>query len=327
MDIAFTRGTGKAPLLLASCVPNLMGGVWRFSLLVGVTDLTARHYGGLAATEVLIRNQIDTINQKFNAPAVFNGQFDFHVSKIYVFTSNVDQECAKGHWGYSFRMVYDAFPSHGGGWMGEYHSIYHSWYVSHLGGPFGGDATDGLTHEFGHSRGAVDLYALEVDGANNPVNGSAYKVTTPSIMYYPYGVNVWDNHSISLINENKKTSAPSISYITKAFPPSFEGSVANNGGQPQAGVDVSFYPVDWYKRAVGAAPVFTVKTDAAGRFRLPSNPFDPGQPGHPWDIRYCNFLVEAKRGTATVYEWLPLDQVQNAYFTNSTTPFVISLTL
>lgn len=327
MDAVFERGTGRAPFLLAACAPNLVGAPWRFSLIVGVTDLTARHYGGLAAIDTMIRAQITTINQKFNTPAVFNGTFDFYVSNVYVFSTDVDKECDKGHWSDAYRMVYDGFPLHRGGWDGKHQSIYHSWYVRHSGGTFWSDATDGLAQEFGHARGAIDLYAMEVDAVNNPINGQAYAVTTSSIMNIPYGVNAWDNHSISLINKNKNTSAPKIDYITKVFPPAFEVLVNNAAGAPQSGVDVNLYPVEWYKRAVLAAPVATGRTDAAGRFVLPSNPFGPAQPGYPWDIRYCNFLVEAKRGTATTYQWLPLDQVQNFSFATPNAKFVITLTL
>jgi len=327
MDTQFQRGTGRAPFALASCVPNLMGGPWRFSLTCGVTDLTARHYGGLKATEALIRTQIATVNQKFNNPGVFSGTFDFYVSKVYVFGTDVDKECDKGHWGYAYRVVYDCFPLHGGGWDGKHQSIYHSWYFNNRGGTFGSDATDGLVHEFGHARGAIHLYALKVDAAKNPVNGQPYVVTTPSIMNVPYGVSVWDNHSISIINKNKAKRAPSIDYITEAFPPAFEVMVSNAAGAPQGGVDINLYPVEWQMETVSAAAAVSGRTDAAGRFALPANPFGPAQPGFPWDIRYCNFLVEAKRGATTSYQWMPIDTVQNAYFANAKAKFVIALVL
>lgn len=327
MDTTFERGTGKAPFVLASCLPNLLGGSWRFSLIVGVTDLTAKYYGGMAATKQLIRDQIKTVNQKFNGPGVFSNTFEFYVSKVYQFSTDVDAEYNKGHWGYDYRMVYDGYPAHGGGWQGTPHAIYHSWYITHLGGTFGADATDGLTHEFGHSRGAIDLYALSVDAANNPVNAQAYNVTTLSIMNYPYGVSAWDAHSISIINGNTSTSAPNISYITKAFPPGFSVVVNDAAGKPQAGVDIKLYPVEWYKRTLTATPVVTGQTDATGRFTLPSNPFGPAQPGNPWDIRYCNFLIEATLGTAKRYQWMPLDVVQNSYFAAPKAPFVATLTI
>jgi len=327
MDAAFQRGTGQAPFILASCVTNLMGGTWRFGLIVGVTGTTEQHYGGLAATEVLIRAQIDAINKKFNTPNVFNGTLEFYVDQVYSFSTGVAAEYAKPHPKHAYRMVYDGFPAAGGGWFGSYQAIYHSWAVGLNGGTFGSDATDGLTHEFAHARGAIDLYAMAVDAVNNPINGWDYKVTTSSIMNNPYGVSDWDTHTVNIINTNKKTWAPTIDYITKAFPPGFEVLVTDAAGKPQAGVDVALYPVEWHKRTLSAAAAVTGRTDATGRFVLPSNPFGPGQPGNAWDIRYCNFLVEAKRGTAVSYRWLPIDGVQNFYFTNSKAKFVIGLTL
>lgn len=329
MDAAFQRGTGQAPFILASCVANLMGGSWRFGLIVGVTGTTEQHYGGLAATEALIRAQIEAVNKKFNTPGVFNGTFEFYVDQVYSFSTAVPAEYAKAHPKHAYRMVYDGFPpaGTGGGWIGAHQAIYHAWDTGSNGGTFGSDATDGLTHEFGHARGAIDLYAMDVDAATNPVNGWAFKVATSSIMNYPYGVSDWDDHTVNIINRNKKTWAPAIDYITKAFPPGFEVLVTDTAAKPQAGVDVAFYPVEWHKRTVAAAAVATGRTDAAGRFVLPSNPFDPGRPGKPWDISYCNFLVEAKRGAASSYRWLRIDEVQNFYFKTPKANFVIALVL
>lgn len=323
----FERGTGQAPFLLASCLTNLLGGAWRFSLLVGVTVATERHYGGPAATEKKIRDQITDINNKFNNPKVFNGLFEFYVDQYYSFSTNVNAECAKAHRGHAYRIVYDGFPAQGGGWLGQHQAIYHSWDVSNSGGTFGADATDGLAHEFGHARGAIDLYAMAVTSANNPINAIDYSVMTSSIMNYPYGVNDWDTHAINMINVNKRKLAPNISYITRAFPSGFEFLVSDSTGKPQAGVEIKLYPVEWYSAAVKSTPVVTGHTDAAGRFTLPSNPFDPAQPGHPWDIHYCNFLVQASRGTAITYRWLPLDEAQNFSFSRPGKVFMIPMTL
>ena len=329
MDTAFERGAGTAPLLLASSIPQLTSPKWRFSLLIGVTDLTVSHYGGMSATETLIRDQIKVINDKFNNPKVFNAIFDFYIYDIYHFGTDPVAESLKSHWPHDYRMVYDGYPApgQGGGWMGQkYNSIYHLWYVSHMGGTFGATATDGLAHEFGHARGAIDLYKLAVTAANNPVNGQAY-APPQSIMNYSYGVNVWDAHSINIINENTDVVTPNISYITKAFPPSFSILATDSGGKPRAGVTINLYPVDWNATGVAPAPTVTGQTDAAGRVTLAKNPFDPAQPGQPWDIRYCNFLVEAQLGSAKRYAWMPLDDVQNAYFKLPKTAYTLTLTI
>jgi hypothetical protein len=73
-----------------------------------------------------------------------------------------------------------------------------------MGGVFAAYATDGLTHEFGHSRGAVDLYQESVPAANNPVSGASFSAPT-SIMTYPYGVTTWDRYTIGIINHSKTT--------------------------------------------------------------------------------------------------------------------------
>jgi hypothetical protein len=74
-----------------------------------------------------------------------------------------------------------------------------------MGGVFAAYATDGLTHEFGHSRGAVDLYQESVPAANNPVSGASFSAPT-SIMTYPYGVTTWDRYTIGIINTARRPS-------------------------------------------------------------------------------------------------------------------------
>lgn len=325
----FERGTGQAPFLLASCLTNLLGGAWRFSLLVGVTVATERHYGGPAATEKKIRDQITDINNKFNNSKVFNGLFEFYVDQYYSFSTNVNAECTKAHRGHAYRIVYDGFPAQDGGWDGTYQAIYHSWHEMDKNGPgpFCANATDGLAHEFGHARGAIDLYKMAVEAKNNPVNSTDYPVMTNSIMNIPYGVSDWDKHSINIINVNKNKLAPNISYITSAFPSGFEFLVSESTGKPQASAEINLFPVGWIGNAVDPVPIFTGHTDAAGRLTLPSNPFDPAQPGNPWDIRYCNFLIQASRGTAKTFHWLPLDEVQNFSFSNPGKVFVIPMIL
>ncbi len=52
-----------------------------------------------------------------------------------------------------------------------------------------------------------------------------------------------------------------------------------------------------------------------GLFYFQENPFGITEGDeYPWNIRYCNFLVEAGYGGKISYAWMPLNEVQNPYF-------------
>ncbi len=79
--------------------------------------------------------------------------------------------------------------------------------MDHNGGPFGKTATDGIAHEFGHVRGAIDIYALKVDPDKNHVNHTAFG-GVKSIMNACYGEDEWDLHSINMINASADSINP-----------------------------------------------------------------------------------------------------------------------
>jgi hypothetical protein len=293
---------------------------WRFNVIAGVSSTTANYYGGLAAVGQLITNQIEIVNHRCNDPQVFNGQFQFVVSAVYEFNDSPVAEIVASHPDYDFKVVYDGFSSQSDQWFGQYLGILHSWPVTIQGGIFGTNATDGLVHEFGHSRGAIDLYGLAVDRYDNEVNGQAYNPPN-SIMTYPYGNLCWDEYSQHLINGNADVVDPPPSYLTAAFPISMgvKAVDANGVGFPNA--KVRLYPVEWFQSSVLHEPILSGSTGPEGDFEFPANPFGPESYGNPWDIQCPNFLVSAQVGRFTAYGWLPLCDVQNAYFDNPTSPY------
>jgi len=65
-----------------------------------------------------------------------------------------------------------------------------------------------ITHELGHFRGIIDLYADVVKGENNPVNGEAYN--PPSCLmneycYMPDEESSWSDYAIKIINKTGNT--------------------------------------------------------------------------------------------------------------------------
>lgn len=286
---------------------------WNFSVKVGVSKPTSDYYGENNITN-LITEQFTTINDRFNS--FFESQIVFSVDSIYIFNSSPNEEIFNPHPQYDFAVIYDGYPSQGGGWYGQpYNTIHHSWSVDLHDGLFGDFATDGLIHEFGHSRGAIDLYAIEVPADSNNINNQAYHAPE-SIMNLPYGKTIWDEHSINLINMNENSIINSQDYVTESFPSKIEILVTDNSGNPMSDVNVLFFPIEWYSKKVNENIYNTYFTNSDGIIEFTDNPFKPKTSGYPWDIRYPNFLVTAEYLDASIFTWLPITEVQNHYFSD-----------
>lgn len=165
--------------------------IWTFSMVVAVEKQTATHYEQAYHKPIdqIVREQIATVNANFNRGLTFKGVYNFQVDSIYVFSGAASTEVFRAHPHVSYNLVIDGKftePTVGGGWYGNVQTIYHSWNWDFLDGPFAQSATDGLTHEFGHSRGGVDIYGMRVEGSKNPINTTTFEPIS-SIMNYPYG--------------------------------------------------------------------------------------------------------------------------------------------
>ena len=294
--------------------------VWKFTILGAISQITADYLGGFDAAARFMRAQIDTLNSRFNTPNVFAGEFRFSLDSIYVFagcrfTCMGWPEIARPHLGFDYRYIVDWQGP--GGWYGEYDVVFLSWPLSQITTP---GATDAIVHEFGHARGAIDTYAIKADGQFNPVNGASYHPGR-SIMDYPYGETVWDQHSINLINRSAGVVHAPPSYITEAFPPSIGIVVVDEAGVLQANATITLYPVPWFQNRVDPNPRFVVNANLQGEYVFSRNPFDPGTSGSPWLMSYPNYLVVARAGTLSGYGWMPITDVQNVWFSNPTAPY------
>jgi len=316
-------------LLLAIAITQATGQekpTWRFTILAGISDTTANYYGGFSNASNLILEQIDIVNARFNNPGVFDGIFQFEVDSIYEFSGNPYNQVFKPHPNHSFRVIYDGFPTQGGGWFGDYNAIYGAWPVDYFGGTFGDYATDGSVHEFGHARGAIDLYALSVDAENNPINNSAYQPET-SIMTYPYDIRVWDRHTISIVNYVTDDPSPPISYITESFPDTIGVKVNFSNRNPVPNAKIRMFPVYWYSDSVNSTSLPSKFTDSTGHYFFTINPFVPNNCNFPWCIKYCNFLVSVEHDETVLFQWMPLTKVQNFYFEYPESTFCLTFTI
>jgi hypothetical protein len=295
--------------------------IWTFSVVVAVEKKTADYYQTTLSKDIklIVREQMATVNANFNSTDKFGGVYNFQVDSIYIFEGAARNEVFRPHPNYSYGVVIDGYSDNslGGGWWGTNQTIYHSWPQSpnFNSGPFGPGATDGLTHEFGHTRGGVDIYGMRVEGSKNPVNGQTFEPVN-SIMNFPYGNIVWDEYTTHLLNSTAGGPIPGNDWITRPFPATIGIKAVDAQGQPLENVLLEMYPVDWFSYSVSPTPIVRYTTTPFGVYIFSSNPFQPSTNGYPWTMRYSNFLIKATYNSTVVYRWLPLYEVQNDYFRN-----------
>jgi hypothetical protein len=294
--------------------------VWKFSIRGAISKATADYLGGFEAATRFMRAQIDTINSRFNTPNVFVGEFRFSLDSIAEYTGTGWDEITKAHAGFDYKYIVDGYQGPGG-WLGDYDVVFLSWPIAEITTP---GATDAIVHEFGHARGAIDTYGIKADGEFNPVNGASYHPGR-SIMDYPYGETVWDQHSINLINRSADVVHAPPSYITEAFPNSIGIVVSDASGVPQPNAKITLYPVPWFQNRVDPNPRYVVYTNEQGEYVFPRNPFDPGTWGSPWLMSYPNYLVTASVGTLSAFGWMPITDVQNIWFSDPTSPYQLRI--
>lgn len=289
---------------------------WKFSVVVAVERQTATYYENAYAKPIatIIREQMATVNANFNSTDQFQGVFHFSVDSVYIVEGTLQNDLFKPHPGFDYKLVVDGFAAStsGGGWYGSNKLIYHKWMWNEYGGPFAQYATDGLTHEFAHSRGATDIYGMKVDVTKNPINGKAFDAIN-SIMNYPYNNITWDEHTVNLLNRTGAGEIVGEEYITSAFPEKIVVRVKDSWGDPLPRATVQTYPVEWFSYRVTTQPIQSELTDDRGEYVYPTNPFGPATSTSPWSIRYPNFLVRVTY-FSNYYQWLPLYEVQNSFF-------------
>lgn len=292
---------------------------WKFSIVVAVDKQTADYYQKAYGKDIttIVKAQMATINANFNKPNTFKGIYNFQIDSIYVFDGPARDEVFRPHPKHAYAVVINGFSDNsvGGGWWGSYQTIYHSWKWDSFDGPFGPYATDGLTHEFAHARGAVDIYAMRVEGAKNPVNNTTFEPVS-SIMNYPYGNITWDEYTTNLLNSTADGPIVGEQWITKPFPNPIGIQAVDAQGKALEGVVVDIYPVEWFSLSVLPNSILRAATNNQGIYTFPANPYRPSTSGYPWNMRYCNFLIKATYNGTVVYKWMPLYEVQNAYFKN-----------
>ena len=273
---------------------------WDFTVQVVLQQNLIALYGGQAALEAKVATQLTTVSTRFASL----GPIHFVPTKFVYFTGSANDQVGASHAGADFQIIYTEDLGYSTGWYGGAQTLMTAW-GSAWGGSFGATATEAITHELGHSRGAIDMYAQDVDGAKNSVNGQAYSAE-PSIMTYPYGVTIWDGCSAAVISKSANSIYQNASVFTSLLPSAYSVQVTQDGANV-SGAAIAVYAVRWFSGTVESNPVQAGVTNASGAFQLSGNPF-AGTVGTNWDTSAANFLITATKGGKTVSTWLPISE-------------------
>ncbi len=274
--------------------------VWGFTVQVALQQNLISLYGGQAALEAKVTQQLATVSARFASL----GPIHFVPTKFVYFTGSANDQVGIPHPGANFQIIYTEDLGYSTGWYGDAQTLTTAWGPA-WGGSFGATATDAITHELGHSRGAIDMYAMDVDAAKNPINGQAYAAEA-SIMTYPYGVTTWDGCSAAVITKSADQIYQNAPIFTSLLPGAYSVQVTQ-GGANVSGAAVAVYAVRWFSDAVESTPVQTGVTSSSGAFQLTGNPF-AGTVGTNWDTSMANMLITATKGGKTVSTWLPISE-------------------
>ena len=184
----------------------------------------------------------------------------------------------------------------------------------------------GVAHEFGHYRGATDLYADRIRAKNNPVNHIEYEPDS-CVMNSHYKTYKWSSYAVHIINHTPKSKRPRRDFdgfFKQMFPENIQVSVKVKG-KKQKGVKLNLYGSRAKFNDLIATPYRTYETDKKGECLITGVPnlYDsPAPPLHTDELpynRWFTFLLEAEYKGEKKYVWLPEYEVQQTFFENKDT--------
>ena len=163
-----------------------------------------------------------------------------------------------------------------------------------------------ITHELGHFRGVIDLYAEVIDGTQNPVNGESYMPISclmNNMTYTPDAESVWSDYAVKIINKagNIKLAGMINEYMYEDFADKLVFKVTQNGVPADA--TIKLYPqAGSYKNEISSAVAYQYSV-TNGSIEMDARPVFFKNPDYKWD-RTAIYLVEASYGEVKKYVWL-----------------------
>lgn len=311
-----TSSTTSSSTTTSSTLPEPT--TWEFSLKVGVPSELVTKYGGEAAIRTKVEQQVAYANSRY---AGFAKPIKWHINEFYVFTGAALDQLSTPYYS-DYQLLYSentAFDD--GGWKPQTKSIVIRWTPMSGGvfGPYGGDS---LVHELGHTRGAIDMYGLNVHGANNPVNGQGY-VPEGGFMTYPYGAASFDAYSMNIINASND-EVYNDDHVVRQSIPTVKVRVTKNGS-PVNGAKVELFGSSWFSGSVNGFAGQTGST-TNGVWTIPSNPFEVNSSEY-WQLSYPLLLVRVTSGASASYGWLTLPDAGNWFFSHPGEAYQLTINL
>lgn len=289
---------------------------WKFRCKVFVEKQTMADYGGRMQMLKKMDRLMRDASAYFQVKGINDGggnQFHFYMTEMLPFEGRSSalmyDTSGESDLSYDVRVVVNAHAADNdvsGGWLpAPYLCVGHDY-----SGLFQGYAVDALVHEFGHSRGMIDLYATEVNQpSGNPITGETYEAEK-GIMNYPYGETVWSDYSLMMINASadRRVCLKHHSFLS----PEFNVKVLEKDGRPAGGARLRFYPVEGYSYKVTPDALYEGETSSQGVFSFGTNPFvRPDQSDRGDNI--FNFYVVIEYGGVKTYRWMPIQDAELEY--------------
>lgn len=182
-----------------------------------------------------------------------------------------------------------------------------------------------LGHEYGHVRGATDMYQCIIAAEDNPVN---HEKLYPEKCNMGTGYRVWSDYCSALFNYTAGMKQLDKDLKEKIYPRKLVIK-AEKKGKPCSNLAVNFYGTraggKFNHRDVYPKAYRTYTTNKTGKVEVADlykfyhpDLTDPNVPSkEPQDLFpyscWFSFLVEVADGSEKKYVWLPATEVQRAY--------------
>ncbi len=315
---SFVKSLFLAAAMVCAVVVVEAQPVHSFSVKIGIDCESVDSLGGKERVVYLINDMFRKVNRAFNYDARFKAIYHFEVDwdAFYIYDGISTKEVFKPHPDHDYLVVMDGYKSHpqeqGGGWYGDkIQTVYHArTHNDRFNSPFEPGAIDGIIHEFGHSRGIPDIYAMKVDADKNPVNGQPF-LGTRCIMDYPYGETYWSDYAVNMINLAGGRNIDIDDVVMKAVPENITIKARWADGSEVNGAAVRCYPVGWYSYTVQDEPVYATTIESS-EVTFPAEEVFKRE--KEFGVKYSNCLVEVESEGKKGYAWIPLYYLQNCWF-------------
>ncbi|HMA66148.1 MAG: hypothetical protein ACM31E_08400 [Fibrobacterota bacterium] len=292
--------------------------IWNIPIIVGISDSTAKAFGGIDSMSSELTAFITNVNSVFNTPDAFNGIIKFYIDSVYAFT----RPCSLERYtlfstDFAVRILFDGYSNVTDGWIESYRTAIRT---ETVGSMFNQKSVQAVAWQLGLSRGCIFSSYMFVIAENNPVNKTSYDGEY-CFMYRPYTATAWDKYNIYAVNYYN-TRVNSYIPILPGYPYKMTISTRTGSNTIVKNAQISVFGVRWNSFAV-TDTIVSSSTDTNGRYTFQTNPYKIVSNGN---TVYCNLLLRAISSTDTAYTWMPINEPGISFFENGSAEFVKTIT-